>query len=523
MNSASMLPTTTDRFQPKWRVTPLRLVVGLTLFALALRLIGLGSRPLWLDEAFSAWFSDRSFHYLWTVVPTYEPHPPLYYSILKLWRDAVGPGHAEMRMLSVLLGAAAIPFVMAAAFEQERHEATRRPLLRAGIAGFLTACSPVLMVLDQEARPYPLLTLAYAAAVLGLLRLMREFKEGTPGAWKSWLLLGASTELALWSHGLGALYAACLALALLPPWLSGPAQRVRLIRGLVTAALIAVVYLPCLLMVAGRAKDWGATWLEWHPGDLIFKVIGLYTVSGEALTIGSAVAALAMLLLIKRSLVSTYVSKGWNTDRALLLLWWGPVALAALISALFAPVFMPRTLSATLVPAYLAIAGALARTDGPRERRVLAAAVCVALAPAALAMALRPASERWDLLANCLVRNVGPADQVWLYPSDSALPLAEVGQPIPGTLRAIPAPFPSLGVKGLLRGGWPAVVSVTPRQANALASDPALQRVPVIWLVTRQSDIFDPHGDMPAALARVRRAGPARHWGYIEVRPYYAR
>jgi mannosyltransferase len=521
MDNVSILPAASGPLQLKWRVTPLRLAVGLTLFALGLRLIGLGSRPLWLDEVFSAWFSDRSFHYLWTVLPTYEAHPPLYYSLLKLWRSAVGSGHIEIRALSVLFGTMTIPIVMAAALEQERQQSTGRPVLRAGVAGFLTACSPVLMVLDQEARPYPLLTFAYAVAALSLLRLMRAFKRGGAGGWPSWLLLGASVELTLWSHGLGVLYGACLALALLPAWLEKPVDPARLARGFATAALVALVYSPCLLMIAGRTQDWGTTWLQWRPGDLIFKLVGLYTVSGEALTIGSAIAALAMLLLIKRALVSTCVSQGWNTDRALLLLWLGPVVLAALISMLFAPVFMSRTLSPTLVPAYLAIAGALARTDGPRERRILTAAVCIALAPAAIAMALRPASERWDLLASYLERNVGPADQVWLYPSDSALPLAELGRPIPGAVRAIPAPFPTLGVKGPIRAGWPAVVSVTPQQANALASDPALRRVPVIWLVTRQSDIFDPRQDMPAALRRVRRAGAAEQWGYIEVRPYY--
>jgi uncharacterized membrane protein len=478
---------------------------------------------LWLDEAFSAWFSDRSFHYLWTVLPTYEAHPPLYYSMLKLWRGLVGPGHAEMRLLSVLLGTLTIPLVVAAAFEQERQQPAGRRLLRAGVAGFLAACSPVLMVLDQEARPYPLLTFAYAAAILSLLRLMREFADGEAGKWTSWLFLGASVELTLWSHGLGVLYAGCLALALLPAWLSRPRSTERLTRGVATASLAALSYLPCLLMVAARAGDWGSTWLEWRPGDLIFKLVGLYTVSGEALTVGSAIAALAMLLLIKRALVSTYSSQGWNSDRILLLLWFGPVAGAALISALFAPVFMPRTLSPTLIPAYLSIAGALARTDGRSERRILSIAVCVALAPAALMMAVRPASERWDLVASYLSDNVGPMDQVWLYPSDSALPLAELGRPMPGKVRPIPSPFPTLGVKGPIRAGWPAVVSITRGQADALASNRSLREVPIVWLVTRQSDIFDPSGDMPNALARVRRPGPAQDWGYIEVRPYYAR
>jgi hypothetical protein len=60
------------------RVTPLRLAIGVVLLALTVRLTGIGSRSLWLDEAYSAWFSALSWNTLWTEVPTYEPHPPFY-------------------------------------------------------------------------------------------------------------------------------------------------------------------------------------------------------------------------------------------------------------------------------------------------------------------------------------------------------------------------------------------------------------------------------------------------------------
>ena len=60
------------------RVTPLRLLAAMTFLALAIRLIGIGQRPLWLDEGYSAWFASRPWHELWTVVPTYETHPPFY-------------------------------------------------------------------------------------------------------------------------------------------------------------------------------------------------------------------------------------------------------------------------------------------------------------------------------------------------------------------------------------------------------------------------------------------------------------
>ncbi len=136
---------------------------------------------------------------------------------------------------------------------------------------------------------------------------------------------------------------------------------------------------------------------------------------------------------------------------------------------------------------------------------------------------MRPPSERWDAVASWLSLNVSARDQVWLYPADSALPLDAVGRRIPGTLRPIPEPFPTLGFKGPIRAGWPATVSLTPQQAEAFAQDPKIKDVPVIWLVTRQSAIFDPGNDVPKALARVRRPGSQQTWGAIALRPYYRR
>jgi uncharacterized membrane protein len=522
MNSATASLAPSGGIRANVKVTPLRLVAALTFLALALRVIDVASRPMWLDEAFTAWFTGRSFHYLWHVLPTYEAHPPLYYSILKLWRFVVGGSALALRSLSILFGLLAVPVVMAAAREQERQSPTGRPLLRAGLAGFLVACAPMLVFVGQEARPYPLLVLAYALAILGLLRLLREFRDGGAGSWASWLLFGAGSELTLWAHSLGLLYASCLALALALPWLSAPLSRPRLIRGAAVGAGVVLAYLPCLLLVMSRAQDWGTNWLHWQP-DMLLQLTVLYTVPVETLTVGSAVAALAMVLLIKRALASTYASEGWNADRALLLLWLGPPMLAALISALFIPVFLARTLSGTLIPLYLMIGGAIAQSDSARERRLIAAAICITLLPSAIAAAMRPSSERWDLAASYLARNVSASDEVWLYPADSALPIAATGRHIQGKLRPIPEPFPTLGFKGPIRAGWPAVVSLTPAQAQTFARDPRVRDVPVIWLVTRQSAVFDPHNDVPAALRRVRRAGSVERWGYIDVTPYYRR
>ena len=64
------------------------------LIATALRTLTLPDRPLWLDETYSAWFASRSLVELWTEVPLYETHPPLYYTLLKGWISLFGSSEA---------------------------------------------------------------------------------------------------------------------------------------------------------------------------------------------------------------------------------------------------------------------------------------------------------------------------------------------------------------------------------------------------------------------------------------------
>ena len=505
-----------------WRVTPMRLAILLTLAAIGLRVIGLGIRPLWLDEAYSAWFSARGWHELWTVVPTYETHPPFYYSLIKVWRAVFGGSAVALRLPSVLFGALTVPVTMACALELERIRPSARPLLRVGISGFLAACAPTLIQHGQEARPYALMSLAFAVAVLGMLKLMRQFAAGGPGDWRAWILLAAGTELTLWAHALGVLYASCVAVAVAPAWFSWPGDDRRFARGLLTAAAVALLYCPCLLIIAHRTGDWGSGWLAWRP-EMLLQLIGLYAVPAEVLTIISVVATLIMMLLAKRAIQSGLTSRAWNEEKALLLLWWGPPLLTALISAAGMPLFLPRTLTPTLIPCYLMLGSALARTGSDKERLVLTAALIATLPSSSIAMALRPPGEAWDQVSAYLQHNVGPSDLVWLYPNDTALPLGDADPSASFRRRGIPANYPALGEKGPIRAGSPAVVSLTRAGAERMATDPALRTVPTVWLVTTHANFFDPSNEVPTALGRTRRPGPRHVWGYIAAQPFTRR
>jgi uncharacterized membrane protein len=500
-------------------LTPARLIVLLSFMALAIRAIGLDSRPLWLDEAYSAWFASRGWKELWTVVPAYETHPPFYYSLLKLWSAPFGDSAVALRALSVLFGILAIPLAAACAKEQEHLDPTGRPLLRVGMAAFLCACSPALVFLDQEARPYPLMAFAYSIAILGLLRLLGEFREGMPGRLASWAMLAFGTELILWSHSLGALYAFSAAIALAPLWLARPKNVERLKRGLTAAILVLLAYLPCLQMVLARTTDWGGEWIDWH-GAVLFQLLQLYLVPLDAFNIAAVVAALVIFALGADAIHHGLRTRGWNSNRVIVLLWLGPPFLAIIISTLWMPILMPRPMAATLIPASLAISGAVARVRSARLRLGMTTALAAILLSMSVQVSLQPPLEPWDKVNIYLSAHVKQGDEVWVYPNDSALALRKTAPTPRYVLRGIPAEYPALGVEGPIRSGSPAVVSLTQDQARRLAAAPETLKIHTIWLVTRQSRIFDPDDDLPRALLRTRHAGKVRQWGYIVIWPF---
>jgi hypothetical protein len=281
---------------------------------------------------------------------------------------------------------------------------------------------------------------------------------------------------------------------------------------------VALLYLPCIAMVAARAGDWGHGWLRWQP-DLMLELVGLYSIPNAA-SLLAVPLILTVALLGIRAARQALAGRAWNADKAMLLLWLGPPLLSALVSALAVPIFLPRTLTPTIIPAALALSGALARTSARVERRMMTAALCLILPLAAVQTALRPAVEPWDEVGVFLRANVKRGDELWLYPNDTILPLTVVDGLPRTTVRELPAPFPALGAEGIVRGGSPAVLSLSAAQAQAIAGDAHLRNVRVIWLVTRQGAIFDPAGDLPNALGRVRTAGAPHDWSYIRVQPY---
>ena len=154
------------------------------------RLLGLGKQPLFLDEAWS-WAAARLSPAQILQLSLRDPHPPLYYLLLKGVLVVLPSTEAGLRTLSALCSVAALAAILVFA--------ARWWDVRAAIyAGWFTALSSFDIYYAQEARMYTLLGFLWLLAYILLLEALR----GRPRLLIGW---GLVNVLMVWTHFYGIL------------------------------------------------------------------------------------------------------------------------------------------------------------------------------------------------------------------------------------------------------------------------------------------------------------------------------
>ena len=340
--------------------------------------------------------------------------------------------------------------------------------------------------------------------------------EGAAGRRRDWATVGGGTALVLWLHGIGILYAGALFASLLLSAQPG-ASRQRWLRLMVTVAAVLLVYAPCLAILIGRSGDWSSGWLPWSPTRFPGAMLELFGLHRFEEMVTPTIALAAMPLLIVAGIRALLRGGERPLARSLALLMLTPPLAAAIVSQVGTPVFLPRTLVGVLIPAYLAIAYALATL--PKREATAAGALLALLMLANLAQAVtRPDLESWREVAATLKRQMRPGDVIWVYPNDVKIPL-ERALGDGARIDPIPAPYPAVGFPGTHPSGSPAVVAINAATARVWASRHAPPPGATIWLLRGGPSFFDPDGTVLDELARGRRHGHARKWLDLELRP----
>lgn len=144
-------------------------LILITLLGLAIRLIALGSKSLWIDETHSFYFASQPLSSLFTQLC--DPHPPGYYALLSLVL-AIGRNEFWLRLPSAIAATLTIPLTYVLSRGLGSALAIKGLDRRAAIlAALLLAVAPLHVWYAQEARMYALVTFLGLCAVLFAVRL----------------------------------------------------------------------------------------------------------------------------------------------------------------------------------------------------------------------------------------------------------------------------------------------------------------------------------------------------------------
>jgi len=140
-------------------------ILFLSLLALALRLIQLGTESIWFDEGFSIRMASLPLGELLPAIRREDFNPPLYYLILHGWIRWFGDSEWVLRLFSVLCGTLSIPIV----YRLGRDLLGKTASLW---ATFLTAISVYQIYFSQQIRGYTLFALLTWISMILFFRLL---------------------------------------------------------------------------------------------------------------------------------------------------------------------------------------------------------------------------------------------------------------------------------------------------------------------------------------------------------------
>jgi uncharacterized membrane protein len=510
-----------------------------------LRFYRIGGQPIWLDEAWSYWYSGRTIFELWSSVARVETNPPLYYTILKLWRGLFGSSEAGLRSLSAVMSIGCIPLVFM--LGRLMGKSIGGDWIGA-IAASLFSVAAVHIQYAQEARPYEMLTFATTLTLCAFLWVMRHPAEAcepiirksfnlkqcsTNGIGYSkffpWMTIIIAIAFTLWLHSTSILYIFTLSLIMLA-WffLQLGANKTFLNNSMLIAFSVILLWGPYLVFLIPQTmhavlpipKPTVPSTIDTVSWLLLGNSIPLYEIKAVAwLLLGHSipwnawmvnavfkiVACTFLIALATAGLVNIWRRSGQYISLLILGAIIGPILMELVFSFTVKPIFLPRTLIYVSVPFYIAIGAGIMMLGDSRKRVLVTVVVLLILFRWTYNYYANYQKEPWDKVAQIVAQQTEKG-VVLLIPCYIEVPFSYYAKKISNNgLQIIPLPYPlaySLRpAPGLGRSGSPDVPEKMderemPFRWQVRPSDiPSINKVIAnkspVWLITRSPDFFD--------------------------------
>lgn len=232
----------------------LSILVIILIIAAALRLMGLGTRGVWLDEAYDIGIVNGAGVNSIIESLKNDVSPPLHYIFLSFVTKLFGSDEFCLRFTSVIFGLLLIFViykVMCQAFPETQS---------AYISALLVTISPIALFYSQEIRPYSLLVIL---AVISFFSLTRGLSTGKT-FW--WIIYSVSAVLCFFTHySCGTVLVSYLVIAVF----TSP-SRTRLLQFFSAEIPLVIAFL--LWYPEFSIHNHNASF---HTGSLVWKIMGL--------------------------------------------------------------------------------------------------------------------------------------------------------------------------------------------------------------------------------------------------------
>ena len=348
-----------------WAFSPGKLIVGILLLGLLLRLVNL-NQSLWLDEAVQAITAQNNLSYILLEIRG-DFHPPLFYFLMHFWVRIFGSSEIALRMPSVLFGVGTVYLVyrINKLFVNGLTNFKIGPL----VAALFLATAPFHIYYSQEARMYAAVTFFTVGSFYYFLRVLDDdrgyLKDGEGIGYLIFTLLAVYTD-----------YYAFLILPV--QWLFLIYKKKKLL--LLASVFSLVFYLPWLPMFITQLKTgslatqtlpaWGKlvnlsfskaiplTFIKFGLGRIVIFDKNLYAAVSLFVLIGLGSLIIVGLRKLRKKDVAWLIVLGWLS---------GPIFIAWIFS-LVIPNYQPFRLLLTLPAFYLLVARGISVIKSARVR-----------------------------------------------------------------------------------------------------------------------------------------------------------
>jgi mannosyltransferase len=461
------------------------------------------AKSLWYDEAYTLKWVYSPVDRLLAFIRDVEPFNGLYYLWAKAW-SLVQVGETWLRVPSAILAVASVPVMYLLTSHLAGVQAGRA-------AALLTAVSPFLITMAQEARSYTLVIFLVASSTLLLVRAIEQPR------WWRWLAYGVAAALAVWAHVWVAFVVLAHGLATLVAWLD-PVQRRWMVQGVSGFVIAGILVLPVILLsLFGYALQ--PSWYLPISGEAVGRA--LVSLAGGSLAY-APLGILGALVVIAGAFVGAVMM--WTRPVATGRWRWAvavgglvvPVVVGGLISVA-RPIFTARYLAVSL-PFLLLLAAVAVASIPSRRWRTAALAGVMVLSLVGVAIRYEIPKQDWRGASDLIRSEAAATDLIAVFRNHGKTPLdvylhgAAAPAPFEPTVQTIPDidSFSSMDLApdGDQRRIWlvvfPGGSGLTERSRNVLLS--GLGPTHALGERHRFHDLevlrFDPIDGRPAAGAR---------------------